>query len=56
MASVARGPCTWLRTGPKKDKRCKEISWENKFSELRKINKYKYVLCIMYYLLILPIL
>ena len=47
---------TWVHTGPKINKRCKDISWANKFSELRKINKYKYVLCIMYYLLILPIL
>ena len=38
------------------NKRCKYISWANKFSELIKINKYKYVLCIMYHLLILPIL
>ena len=48
--------CTWAHTGPKINKRCKDISWANKFSELIKINKYKYVLCIMYHLLILPIL
>ena len=56
VVGVLIHPWTWVHTGPKINKRCKDISWANKFSELRKINKYKYVLCIMYYLLILPIL